>query len=371
MFMKFICENCKQEYSRPAYTSVASKSVKQYWRDKEGSEFGLCAECYEAQKQADREAANAEAAEKAREMELPELTGTEKQVAWANTIRVKMIEEAQKLGEKCNAKPLYYRALDSMIQNPKASWYIDNRDKYIGDIISDIAKNIPAEEEKRIEQEVRAESAEYPENCQYNAPAEIIAKEDEVSVIFERNDTFRELVKGLGYAWIDGRWRRVINVKTGTATDRAAELGNKLLNAGFPISILDADTRRKAIEADYEPECDRWVFARTKGDYTGWLAIQWQGQDDRLYQAARKLPRSKWNSGSVVVKPEYFQEVEEFAQMFGFKFSDGAIRMISEAKSIKESAKVIVPAESKEVKNKDGLKEILDSGSDIIDDLKD
>lgn len=331
---------------------------------------GLCPECYEAKLQADREAANAEAAEKAKEMELPELTGTEKQVAWANTIRVKMIEEAQKLGLKGTAKPMFYKALDALMHKTKASWFIDNRDKYIGNILAGIVKDLLVEDKEKFEQEVLAESTVYPENCQYTAPAEITVKDDEISVVFEKNDTFREIVKGLGYKW-DGKWVRKITDTSGPVADRAAELGNRLLNAGFPISILDEDIRRKAIEADYEPECDRWILVRTKGDYKGWLAIRWHERDDRLYQAARKLPRSKWDSGAVVVKPEYYQEVEEFARLFGFQISTGALKRMEEAKAIKESARVVTPAGPKEVEHKDGLKEILKSGSDIIDDLKD
>jgi len=331
---------------------------------------GLCPECYEAKLQADREAANAEAAEKAKEMELPELTGTEKQVAWANTIRVKMIEEAQKLELKGTAKPMFYKALDALMHKTKASWFIDNRDKYIGDILVGIVKDLLVEDKEKFEQEVLAESTVYPENCQYTAPAEITVKDDEISVVFEKNDTFREIVKGLGYKW-DGKWVRKITDTSGPVADRAAELGNRLLNAGFPISILDEDSRRKAIEADYEPEHDRWIMLQTGGDYIGWLAIIWNERDDRLYQAARKLPRSHWHKGSVVVKSEYYQEVEEFAQLFGFKFSKAALQKIEEAKAIRQSAKVVAPAEPNKVEYKDGLKGILESSNDILDDLRD
>ena len=310
---------------------------------------GLCYECYQTKLEEEREAANKEAAEKAKEMELPELTGTEKQVAWANTIRQEMIK---KLEDHSHLKG-YPDALAYMVQHKvKASWYIDNRREYWDGLKAILTAEMPSKEdliEKEIEKEIRIESAVFPEDCQYQAPAEIVVQDDEIKVYFEKNDDFIEVVKGLRYEW-KGVWKREINHLTGTATDRAAELGNKLLNAGFPISILDAEIRRKAIEADYEPECDRWVQLRVKGDYKGWLAITWYGKDDDLYDKARRLTGSRWSKPSVVVKAEYYQEIEDFANLLGFKFSESALQRIEEVKAIKEAAKVVKPAEPKEKK---------------------
>lgn len=337
---------------------------------------GLCYECYQAKLEEEREVANKAAEEKAKEMGLPELTGTEKQVAWANTIRQEIIEYLEKYANEdmFSDREGYQKALYYMIQTKtKASWYIDHRHVSIESLKRQLLEEMPTEEElkeREIEKGIRMESAVYPENCEYQVPAEITVRDDEVTVIFQKDDTFREIVKGLGYKW-EGIWKRKINHLTGTAADRAAELGNRLLNAGFPISILDEDIRRKAIEADYEPEHDRWIMLQTGGDYIGWLAIIWNERDDRLYQAARKLPRSHWHKGSVVVKSEYYQEVEEFAQLFGFKFSKAALQKIEEAKAIRQSAKVVAPAEPKKVEHKDGLKGILESSNDILDDLRD
>lgn len=63
--------------------------------------FGeLCPECYKKWLEEERKKANLEAAEKSSKMELPELTGTERQVAWANTLRVEVIESyEQQQGE--------------------------------------------------------------------------------------------------------------------------------------------------------------------------------------------------------------------------------------------------------------------------------
>ena len=51
----------------------------------------VCPECYKKYLKEERENKNKEAAEKSAEMELPKLIGTEKQVAWANSIRIEKI----------------------------------------------------------------------------------------------------------------------------------------------------------------------------------------------------------------------------------------------------------------------------------------
>ena len=337
----------------------------------------LCEECYQAKLMADREAKNAEALEKSKEFELPELIGTEKQVAWANAIRLELAEYFQNWAETLifneQGKTDYRKVLQYMVEHKtKASWYIDNRGQDKELLKVELLEEIPSEEEiaeREIEKDIRIESAVFPENCEYRTPAEIIVKDDEVSVKFERSDKFRELVKELGYKW-EGIWNKKIGFRTGTAVERASELGNKLLNAGFPISILDADTRRKAIEADYEPECDRWITTVVNGEYKGWLAIEWQGRDDDLYHKAKRLPMSLYRKPCVIVKAEYWQEVEEFADILGFKLSPGTHERISEVKTMQESAKVVVPVEPKEVEKEDKLAEILKSSSEILEDLK-
>lgn len=74
----------------------------------------LCPECWEKKLIEDRERANAEAAAKAVEMELPELTGTEKQVAWANTLRQQLIEKCEEKFEQAekSSYPYVKKALE-------------------------------------------------------------------------------------------------------------------------------------------------------------------------------------------------------------------------------------------------------------------
>ncbi|WP_042761680.1 hypothetical protein, partial [Streptococcus sobrinus] len=69
--------------------------------------------------------------------------------------------------------------------------------------------------------------------------------------------------------------------------DRAAELGNKLLNKGFPICILDVEVLQNAVHSVFEKECKRWIYIR-KG--TDQLAINWTDESEDIYKQARSLP---------------------------------------------------------------------------------
>lgn len=363
---------------------------RQWKADREFSK--MCPECWEKHLQQERERQNREAAEKAKEMELPELQGTERQVVWAITLRQKLIDqltklaendkELQTLSELYEVKLTPERVLtvrDYIIENKtSAKYYIDNRDDYIiYTILKEMKNALKTEEqlaaeqiEKMREEEIRKESTVYPENRVTDVPVEIKTAGDTIQVYFEKNENFRQIVKSLGYKWEYKCWNRKINYTNGTIEDRVAELGNKLLNAGFPVIILDKIAREKAISGEYEEECKRWIYIRTEGKYEGWFSIKWEGRNDSLYKNARKLPGSKWD-GAVMVRIEHYKEVEEFAELYEFRFSNGAREAIEKYKEELENAKIVAPTKIEEKKEKDGLKEILESSTDILPDLID
>lgn len=358
----------------------------------------LCPECWRKHLEKERERQNEEAAIKAAEMELPELQGTEKQVAWANTIRQNIIERLDELAQnerdirefnflydcKLQGEDIL-KIRDFIIENKtKASYFIDARNENIYRILKNEMKEAlktdeekaKEEIEKMIETEIKAEATVQPKEKKYDTVAEIKVTDDKVSVYYPKNQEFYDIVKKqLGFKWSGSCWEKKISFRTGPAEDRAAELGNKLLNAGFPIMILDPDIRQKAITADYEPEHHRWISKLVSGKYEGWFAIQWPYGED-FYSKARSLPESKWNSPNVVVKPEYYKEVEEFAELYDFRLSPGAKEIIKEQQEkeriIEEKALKVDPEKPKEKGyNDNGLQNILNSSDEILDDLKD
>ncbi len=95
----------------------------------------LCPECQRKQLEAKRAAQTRKATEEASALNLAELTGSEKQIAWAITIRSKvlaLIDEFIKDADKYKAHPDYNRFLSAwaalkaeIVANTSAKYYID------------------------------------------------------------------------------------------------------------------------------------------------------------------------------------------------------------------------------------------------------
>lgn len=167
---------------------------------------------------------------------------------------------------------------------------------------------------------------------------------DRVQVRFpEKRDNFRELVKGLDYTWDWPYWYRLIDFKAGQPAHRAAELGHRLLAAGFCVVLPTAGIRDMAITGGYEPEQRRWVLALAGGDHQGWFALWWAYSED-CYAAAKKISGSHYAKPYVIVPPEHYDEVLDFARMYDFRVSSSARRIADQARQLREGALVVTVA---------------------------
>ncbi len=322
------------------------------WRLEKVEPSKLCTECYQAELARLREEENREAAEVAKEMNLPQLTGSEKQIAWAETIRQKMMADIDEfiyksVKSEMRNDPKLLEAVEYIKGKTQARWWIDHRGMNMSyelrHLLEEAAKEV---KEKKLQPppevvaEARAEATVRPENPKTETVAEIRALENSVEIQFpEKREDFREVVKKqLKMEW-DGKWVRKLSGTNGTPQDRAVEAGHRLLAAGFPIRIYDEELRTRAVAGDYKPECTNWVMARMKGEYEGWFAINWDRKDD-YYNAARRLPGARWSSPSMVIPSENFADVLDFAERYGFKFTKEARVVVETARIAKENALV-------------------------------
>ena len=69
----------------------------------------MCPECYKEYIQKQREEVNKKASEQSEEMELSKLEGTEKQIAWANTLRLDFINKVSEYSDEIS------RVLDNTV----------------------------------------------------------------------------------------------------------------------------------------------------------------------------------------------------------------------------------------------------------------
>ncbi|MBP6821943.1 MAG: hypothetical protein KA368_10400 [Acidobacteria bacterium] len=149
----------------------------------------------------------------------------------------------------------------------------------------------------------------------------------------ERNESFRQLARELRFRWNQTEFRRErkITAQTGSVDDRLIEAAYKLLTAGFIVSVPEGTDADLITAGDYVDEHTRWVMSRTSGKYAGWFAIQW-AYGEELYFKAKALPGARYSKPCVVAPPEYFEEVADFAGLYDFRFSDGAEKLMTEAR---------------------------------------
>ncbi len=328
-------------------------------------ESGPCFECHKTEQ---HQVARAQA----EEMDLPALVGTEKQVAWAETLRVTILAkieaevaaiEAQTPADytPTDADRAVLRAVAAISAETSAKQWIEWRYDAPSQIIRTVyrarmAQPTAAEVQAKQAAQRRAEAANAlalaeatvrPATPITATVAEIRVAGQTLSVIFpEKREDFRAVVKGLGYAWENGCWQRTIGRFAGTVTDRAAEVGHALLTAGFAVCILDDTIRAAAMAGTYASECTRWVTMQVAGEYAGWFTLTW-GRDEDYYAAARRIPGTRYHAPAVVVPPAQFEQWLDFAARYDFALSDAAGQAVATARAAKDAQLVVQPAPRK------------------------
>lgn len=373
------CKKCGATFEKTTFKR--NRREADSWEEWAVNTFDTCPEC-EHEENAKRAAA---IAEEAKANGLPALTGTPKQVVWAEQLRSTKMEEFQKISEyakeeiaedlKANdfgVDKVEYAdiAFQNISHKDMASWWIDNRFLSAGVIFSDELLRVQKAEREKVPEPVAAETTIIPDN-QVKGAAEIIVAADVVATKYPKDDEFRAVVKGCGFRWnADKRlWEMKITKTSGTAIDRAAELANALLRKGFAVRCGDADVREKAVSGDFEPRCDRWVMHCVSGEYAGWLAINYPRGAEELYRAARAIKGAKYSHGSIYVPVANHNLVDDFANLYDFKYSAGAKKAISQFEEQRKAS--VTAAEPTIPEYKDKLAEILQSSDAILSDLSD
>jgi len=321
---------------------------KAEWAESEGF---ICEDCKENQ----RQEGNDKAAQANASAGLPELTGSEKQIAWAETIRAEKLSNIEKEANK-EFNPLeaeaYYGDDQSMTEaqqnhavrqikrQTSASWWIDNRTTKAGHLLAQLFKQKPpiAKEEQAHIDEAQAEATVRPEQVETETIAEITLQNGHVKVDFpQKIEALRLIMRKNHYTWTGSLWSRGINAMNGIEQDRLAEIGHILLGSGFIIRIYDPQSREKAIQGNYQEEQTRWIIAYSSSANDSSLGIRW-GRDEDYYKQAKRLPTARYVRPGVSVSPEQFEEILDFAEINDFAISASAEQVIDQARNAKEKA---------------------------------
>lgn len=362
-----ITHACGHQQTHQLYGKSSERDRKITWLGDQP-----CTDCWKEQQEAERNSASATAASEAAERGLPHLQGSEKQIAWAETIRKTNLEKLARIesfakDDDAEAKKVVMAAIAAIKGQDSAHWWIENRDEYFWSNTQDFVVwmlggreylKLPEPEIlaraaiylgglKKPEQtapteiiaDAKAEATIRPEQPKTETVAEIHIAGNELQIAFpEKHEDFRLLMRNtLSMQWKDGYWGRLIGAMQGSPDDRLVEAGHRLLAAGFIVRIYDEQLRRRAIEGEFEPEHTRWITRRTNGPKAGWFCIIW-GRDEDYYAPARKLPRSQYDKPYVVVPPEQFEEVLDFAGRYVFRLTGSGTELAEQARVNRDAA---------------------------------
>ncbi len=376
------CKTCGATFDKVMFApNRKSADSKAAWAE---GYFDECDDCREARIQRERDAANADAAQESERRALPPLTGTEKQVAWAVTLRVKILDfvgKTAKPDDNPEHQAAFARFMAWLIRtHDRASWWIDNRDMTPRDLDAlvrawaEAEANAPAPEspdEAALRQAAAEELTVAPEHPAHGGAVEITVTATAIAARYDRDADFNALVRGLGYSWDSERRAHCkgIDETTGAAAERAAELGNKLLNAGFAVRIADPEIRTAAINADYQPEHLRWIGVYSGGGpHDGWFRVRLVRGED-MYDKARAIKGAQYVKPNVAVPAQRWAELLDFAEMYDYRLT-AAARALADAE--RASVVTVAPAAPKDAAyNERNPADILASGADPLPELMD
>lgn len=159
----------------------------------------------------------------------------------------------------------------------------------------------------------------------------------------EKRDDFRTLVKAMDCQWDQPYWQREIGDLAGNPTDRLIEAGHKLLTAGFIVAVESEELRQATTTGQFAPEIRRWVLVVKSGEHVNWFALKWSRQDD-LYNKAMTLTGARYSSPYVLVPPEHYDQVQDFAEVHKMELSTAALTLVNKVKLLMSLAVVFSPS---------------------------
>lgn len=312
------CRRCGKEFEH-VHICKNRKEADQYeeWGK---NNIDVCPDCYKIEIREHEEKARVEMEQ---EYDLPALTGTERQVAWARQIRHNFfLNDGARLREK------YRQALR---EQTEARFWIDNKDDLSWDLKKVFSKIIKSEEqieaEKEIAEEKEAEKVTVEPTTPSGKYVTIEVNNDVACLSSEKDKELLDVMHQCGWSWDKSRliWKLSAGATTGTAEDAAAEAGNKLLNLGWRVTFPNVAIKDKALSGNFVPHCFRWVFAMNDSE-KDFVYLKWEYGNENIYCEARRIKGSAWQSPYIKIPVKAIHEIYDFANAFGFRISAGAQR---------------------------------------------
>ena len=335
---------------------------------------GLCPDCQAA---ADEKLVD-ELKEKysSPDSDLPMLEGSVKQIVWAESLRASRMNQVDYLVKKIKnfyddeGIKLALLAIQKIFQISSSRWWIDHRDYDLDYMVENYLRDYGDDMKDEMAMEVLQQEATFdaaPKELHTSVVATIQFDDNEVRISSGKDEIIRGVVKSYGMRWNGVSWSFPINATTGSAFDRAAEIGNLLLNAGVSIRTSNQDLMDAAVASRFEPRHENWIL-RVHNEVK--LVFP---RNDEIYRTAKKIPGAHWQSGTGMLIPsDSVDEIMDFAERMDFRIAPLAQELLDQAAMRKHTRKVVDPAPAAvHLTEKEELNAILSSSREVLEDLKD
>ena len=333
------------------------------------------------------------------EYALPELSGTEKQIKCARKIRYNILKKLEADNKKefkdyaeshgdDEAREKEYEFLSLFYKQARASWWFDRKESehvHFMDYCDDPAGFIERYELEpfMIENEVELKDTPtiYPEGEKTNTICHIYScgsDGDPYRMIYvksDKDDVIIDVLHGIhGMKWNykKGIWEfkwAGINVKlsdTATYDDMLVCIGYRMLSRGVPVSSDRNDLYQRMINGDYEKRCFNWLTVRD-----GELVYVFANYDYDIAYRVKRIKGTKYDSAHrrYILNPAYYAGIRDWADDCGVKISESAENLLKQAEERYLGRNVVTIAEKMPEGKTDKIAEILNSPTDILDDL--
>ncbi len=321
------------------------------------------------------------------------MLGSARQISWAREIYRCLIENHVRVRETCDVLALLTPDLDGAQlaewylkhlsrHQRRAEWWIVHRNELCAAwfMAEYIRVHLHAGEEMSNEQEledaVYQEALLLPQTPQYPGAVTLSIEPyndapclGTCALRYEQCPDFTALAHDVGMSWNASScsYQRVIDETSSPLTDRAAEIGSRLLLNGFSVLVLDESVRDKICSGLFGWEYGRWIDC---GSESAYLRLAFP-KDRELFALARSMG-AFWNGKQIEIGVWHADALKEFARLYDFRFTAAALARVEEWQHLYLRGKVVIPAKPpREPALKDPLQHILDSDNPIPEDLID
>ena len=262
---------------------------------------------------------------------LPELTGSEKQVKWAVTIRQTILDKIELHLKEESETEEFKQKLEIFKSQTSAKYLIDNRNNAHEAVMN---MEIPKSNDELVK-EYQEEEKHIIRKTESNEVVEISVKEHIISLKFKRDDLFRKIAKENKYSWSydSSSWVRSIENLNGNVIDRVVEIATKLLNNDFNIRVDDINLKDLILEGEYEEEVTKWIYRKDDNS----VYIIHKPDSVNYYNEIKRLPGAIYKNYQISVPVKSYKEIIDFANEYDYKITKKASDLFDMMKEIELS----------------------------------